>query len=187
MELVTSLFTVVAGAAGAVETAGAGLLSSVGLGSAGTAAAATGASATGSLLGSVSTLSALSGTLTAGSMLMQAGQGVAAIQQGTVNANQAEIQAKEQALKISQDYVKSVGAARVAFAGSGVTIGNGSEAATESSLTDQATFETQLAKATGAANAAAATLQGDNAAAAAAGGILKTGANYLIDISKRGG
>jgi len=177
MELVTALFaTAVAG----VETVGAGLLSSVGVGSAATGTAAASAA------GSASVWGALEGTLTAGALLSSAGQAVMSVQQGDINATQSEIQAKQQALKISQDYVRQVGASRVAFAGSGVTLGSGSAAAVETSLQSQADFEKSLAAATGGANAAAAELQGVSGAVAAGGGMFKTAGNYAINVSKRG-
>jgi hypothetical protein len=180
MELVTALFTTaIAGA----ETG----LAALGIGGAEAGAAATATAGTTAAASAASTASVwqgLQGYLTAGSLLTQAGAGVMSIAQGERNAVQADIAAKTEALRIKQDYVKKVGAARVAFAGSGLTVG--SAAGVEDSLKDQAGFEMSLAKATGAANAEAARMQGYAGAIGAAGGMAKTAAGYAIDISKRG-
>jgi hypothetical protein len=197
MEMVTALFTTVAAgaetagsslldmaatsgtAAAADATAGAGAAAAAGTAAAGTSAAATAASTGLAWQG-------LQGTLTAGSMLMQGGAAIGALLNGTMQADQAEREAKQQALNIQRDYLVKTGAARVAFAGSGVQIGSGSEAASEASLADQASLQEQLAEAGGAAKAQAAQLSGIMGAAASGAGVFKTGADYQISIAKRG-
>lgn len=180
MELVTSLFAV---AAGTAESAGAGLMGLVpSFGGTAAAGASAASAATTTGLG----LQGLQGTLTAGSMLASAGQGIMSLIQGNQNATQAEIQAKQQALNIQRDYLVKTGAARVAFAGSGVQIGSGSEAATENSLGEQASLQERLATASGNAAAQAATLSGVSGAIGAGAGILKTGAQYELSIASRG-
>jgi hypothetical protein len=180
MELVTALFATVAGAAETVlpEAALSGAVSGAeGVGAASAASAAS---------GTASAWQGLQGVLTAGQLLSQAGAGVAAIAQGNVNATNADLTAKEQALRIQSDYLKKVGSARVAFAGAGLTLGNGSETGVEQSLANQEQFETNLALASGKAKAQASEMQGYSGAISAVGGIAKTGADYAISIAKRG-
>jgi hypothetical protein len=178
MELVTALFTT---ATAGAEAVGSGLLGAVGLGS---AAAETGAAAAAANTGLAA--QGLQGYLTAGQMLMQAGAGVGAIASANQSEKAANIQAKAEALSIQRDYLIKTGAARVAFAGSGVQIGSGSEAGVESSLSEQASLQERLAMAGGKAKAEAAQTAGIMGALSAGAGMLKTGADYSISLAKRG-
>ncbi len=185
MELVTALFTTAVSGAGA---AGAGLLDLVGLGG-GAAAAEAGAAGTSAAAAATSTGVAwqgLQGTLTAGQMLMQGGAAVSSIIQGSMNATQAEIVAKQAALNIQRDYLIKTGAARVAFAGSGVTIGSGSEAGVEESLKSDEELQSQLALASGKAKANADMIGGIAGAVSAGAGILSTYGKYQISLANRG-
>ncbi len=193
MELVTALFTTVvaaagdaAGSAGLVDAGATGAEAAAGAGATAGAAAAAGTSAAAAATTAGTAWQALQGTLTAGQMLMQGGAAVGSLLSAGANANQAELSAKAQALNIQRDYLKAVGSARVAFAGAGLTLGNGSEAGVEQGLKSEADFQSQLALATGKAKATGDWLQGITGAAASGGGILKTYGNYEISLANRG-
>ena len=150
------------------------------------AAATAGGSAAASAADSGLAMQGLQGYLTAGQMLMQAGSAVGAVAQAQNADRAAQIQANAASLNIQKDYLVKTGAARVAFAGSGVQIGSGSEAAVESGMSEQASLQEQLAIAGGKAQAEAAQTAGIMGAVSAGAGIMKTGADYQISVAKRG-
>ena len=69
-----------------------------------------------------------------------------------MNASAAETEAAERSYRIRREMVQKVGAARVAFAGSGLDISSGD--AIEAGYRSEADFETSLAKSAGKIGAA---------------------------------
>jgi hypothetical protein len=162
----------------------------------------TAVSAVGSAVGlSSTTLSVLQGVATAGSILSAGVAGVTGYVEGQQNAAFARIEgnaerlaSQEQSLRIRRDLVQKVGAARVAFAGSGLSIGSGSQAEdVEDDLRDQADFELGLEKANRTYRAASAQIKAQNAETqgftSLVGGVgrgLMQFADYKLDLAKRG-
>jgi hypothetical protein len=145
-----------------------------------------------------SALGVLQGVATAGSMLSAGVGGLAALGQGLsrgalsdVEAEQERLAGEERAIRLKRELVQKIGANRVAFAASGVQIGSGD--ALEGSLRSEAEFETQLAGTNARIKQLAAEqradqyrFQGYAGALAAAGKIGALGANYGLDIARRG-
>lgn len=156
----------------------------------------------------------LQGVASVGSVLMGFAQGNQALEAGRAAQNEAlfnaelatiegERQANEsrmRALEIRRETVKKIGAARVAFAGSGLSSGSGQLAGIEGSIEGDAAFGLALEKnnerqaiAGAALKGTQFRLQGLNAMQSAKarqfthilGGVLG-GAQGLIDIKKRG-
>lgn len=171
MELVTAL--VLATGAAAAETAAVG-----------TAVTATAASTVG--LGA-STLSVLQGVATAGSVLSSIAGGAAGLAQSQMQGRQADLQSQEQAIRIKNEYLKKVGAARVAFSGSGIDISaGGQEMGIEAYLKDQATFETSISKNNATLAGETASMRGTSALISAGSDLFKTAGSFGIDIARRG-
>lgn len=178
MEIAFSVFsalsTAAATAAPAAGTAAA---------AAGTTAAAAGSAA--SFAGMASTaFNVLQGVFTAGSVLSSLSGGVIADKEAGLQASAAELQAREEALRIRTDEVQKIGAARVAFAGSGVSLSSGD--AIESDLASQSQFESGLALNSGAIKAGQIRLSGSGKKTAATGDALGSIASYALSLAKRG-
>lgn len=124
--------------------------------------------------------------------------GIGAMGEAQSNARMAELQGQQAyqeselaAVRIRREAVQKIGAARVAFAGSGLDIS--SAAAVENDLTAQANFETGIEEQNGLLRKAQAGMRASQyrqqgmydmiGAAAKAGGQF---ANYGMDIAKRG-
>lgn len=182
MELAMTAFTALAPEALGTAAAGAG----------GWVTTMTGAGATSGML------SALQGTASVGSMITSALGGGLGLMSGLQNASMArlnarseELKSEAQAIEIQRDLVRKIGANRVAFAASGLDVSSSS--AIEGSLRDQAQFQTDLARTSGDMAAASrrmqagnAELQGYSSLIAAAGKLGRQGADYALDLSKRG-
>lgn len=202
-ELVVSAFAAVGSAAtAATATAGSWLAGTTAVTAAGQtvfsgAAAASAAAAAGA--GSTA-FSILQGVATAGSILATLAGGAASNAEAGEQAQLAEINAEgdrlaseERALRIRRDLLQRVGAARVAFAGSGVSIAAGQPAAVEQDLRRQASFELGLEKSNAALRRASGELKARSIRRGGqvdlTGSYLKagiTGLNYGLDIAKRG-
>jgi hypothetical protein len=180
------------------------------------ALAAFGALGTGaSAIGGMSTvMTVLSGVATAGSVLMKMSEaraaeasGLAAAQEAGFNADMARIEADSEAnasasraVELRRETMRKIGAARVAFAGSGLDMSSGQLVASERDLERQAAFgleiedsNRRLALAQGAARAGQYEIKAQGARAAAdarsSGAMLDagiTGAKGLLSIIKRG-
>lgn len=165
-------------AAGTTITTAAGVTSSL----------AAGASALGTL-STVATVGSAVATIIGGALGYQQSQQQADVAE--MNAMAAETEAAERSLRIRREMVQKVGAARVAFAGSGLDISSGQ--AIEAGYKSEADFETSLARsggqiaaASGRATAASYRTRSYASlvdAAAKAGGSL---ANNNISIARRG-
>jgi len=158
VELVVGLFSMVGTAA-----AGAGTAAAVGLGVAETAAAvaaggaAAGTWAAGTTVAAASAgstaLSVLSGVATAGSILSTLTAGVGSMAQANRQAEMSDMAGQQEALAseeranmIRREFLQKVGAARVAFAASGLEIGAGSAGSIEDSLVAEADYATGVEK-----------------------------------------
>lgn len=194
MELAALFFGTLGSAAGAGTAAAA---TSAAAWAAGTTVT-TAAGVTSGLGAASGALSVLQGVATAASMASTLVGGLSAAGSAATNASLAKLQgeadyvASEQAaLRIRRDAVQKIGAARVAFAGSGLDISSADGVVGD--INAQANFETsvemnnaKLRTATAAAKARAYKMQGGmdllGAAAKAAG----QGAQFGIDIANRG-
>lgn len=172
---------------GTAATAATGVTAGLGAGlGAGVTAAGSG------LLGGLSTALSIGSAITtilggvAGYQNSQAQSKIASL-----NADAAQLEAEEKALRIRREYVQKVGAARVAFAGSGLDIS--SAAAIEAGYGNEADFETSLALNGGRIRQASGEIQADTyrrrgiaglaEAATKAGGVLL---DNKISIARRG-
>lgn len=195
MEIAVGMFAALGTSTAAAGTAAAGgWLAGT---TATTAAGATVFSGASALAGSTA-LSVLSGVLTAGSMLSTIAGGAAAVSEAETNAalqglqgTQEVLASEETALRIKRDLLKKVGETRVAFAGSGLTIGSGAEV--ERDLTNQADFETGIERTNATIRRAQAKARQktyrDSATMSlvgAAGKILGQAGSYGVDLVKRG-
>lgn len=190
MEIAIGLFT----ALGTAGTAAAGTAAT-----AATAGAAAGATTALTAAGTASSaLSVLQGVATVGSLLATGIGGLSAYGEAKTQAKLSEVQAEserlageEKSLRIRRDLVQKVGANRVAFAASGATIGSGADI--EASLEGDAAFETNIEKQNARVRELGARLKADRYNAQATSSLISTagkmagiGANYGIDIAKRG-
>ena len=184
--LFASLGTAAASAGTAVASAGTALATGIGSSVAGLASAGSTA------------LSILQGAATAASVASTLVGGLGQAAEAETNAKLAQLQgnadvlaSKQKALDIQRDLLVKTGAARVAFAGSGLDISSAS--AVEGDLKDQAAFNTSIEE----ENAQQAKLMAgirarqyrNSGGLDLIGASLKaagTGANYGIDIAKRG-
>lgn len=166
VEIVASLFATAATAAPAAAATTASAAS----------AAAAAAGWTTTVVSTASTassaLSVLQGVATAGSLITQ-------IASTRKQMRQEDLASKQEALNIQREYIQKVGANRVAFAGSGLSLGSGQNDAIESSLEEQKDFETEISRTNGRMRVNAAALKG-------ASGLINTAGNFAIDIAKRG-
>lgn len=189
METLASLFVASAATAslGTAATAATGVTAGLGAGlGAGVASAGSG------ILGGLST------ALSIGSAISTILGGVAGYQNAqsqsklaSLNADAAMLEAEEKALRIRREYVQKVGAARVAFAGSGLDIS--SATAIEAGYGREADFETSLALNGGRIRQASGEIQADTyqrrGIASLVEGAAKAGGTLLdqkISIARRG-
>lgn len=142
----------------------------------------------------------LSGVATAGSILMQLQSGQVQQQEANWNAQiatydgeQQVLESQRRELEIRREVLQKVGAARVAFAGSGLDVSSGQLSAIEGDINTQGDYETGIEKANQRRARAEAAIKssqlgtrGENARLAATGGAFVTGARGLLDIVKRG-
>jgi hypothetical protein len=124
----------------------------------------TAAGVTSSLAATSGTLSALSTGLTVASAASSLIGGFLAYRQANqqadvadLNADQARLESEEKVLRIRREQAQKVGAARVAFAGSGLDISSGM--AIEAGYGREAAYETALARSAGEMGAASAGMQ----------------------------
>lgn len=197
MEVALAVFSAVGTAA---STAGSAVASAVGLGAAGTTTLlpAVGGWSTAVTTAGSSAFSVLQGVATAGSLLSTAVGGLSAYSEARTNAELSEIQAEserlagqEKSLRIRRDLLQKIGANRVAFAGSGVTIGSG--ASIEASLEGDAEFELGLERQNARVRQLSAQMRAgryrDQATASligTAGKMAGTLGNYGLDLAVRG-
>lgn len=181
-------------------------LGSAGTAAAGAASAATWATTVTTAAGVTSTvaagastaLSVLQGVATAGSILSSLAGGLSAFSEAQTNAELARLQgnqevlaSEEHALRIKREMVQKVGAARVAFAASGLDISSSREV--ERDLEAQAQFETgierqntRIRRAQALARAGQLQTSGTMSLIASGAKALTAGANFGIDIARRG-
>lgn len=137
-----------AGTAAAVSSAtaaGASGLAAAGWAAGTTVTAAGAASGALSTLSTVATVASMASTLIGGYGAFRQSESQAAMAE--LNASAARLEAEEKAVRIRREYVQKVGAARVAFAGSGLDISSG--AAIEGGYAAEKDFETALARSGG--------------------------------------
>ncbi len=146
MELMASVF---AASAATAATAGGATTLAATAGAGGFGAAAAGSGILGGLSTAFSVGSAVSSIL-AGVAGYRTSRDQAAL--ADLNAESARLESEEKALRIRRELVQKVGAARVAFAGSGLDISSGQEI--ERGYRSEADFETRLAGLGGEINAA---------------------------------
>ncbi len=158
----------------------------------GAPAAAATATATTAATSAAAAATATAGTLTSIQGGLSVASSISALASGLLGAHEAhqqsvqsDLASQEQALRIKQDYLKKVGAARVAFAGSGVALG-GQDVAVEDSLKDQADFETRISKNNAALNRAQYATKGLMSIVSGVGNAAKAGASTGVDIARRG-
>lgn len=146
-----------------------------------------------------SSLSILQGVMTAGQMLTGIvggiggyGEAQTSAQLARLEAGQAELAGEEKALRIKRDALMKQGAARVAFAASGVELG-GSADIIDESIDSRARFEIGIERNNAAQRALAARMKAEryeqSGLLSLIGGgakALSAGANFGIDIAKRG-
>lgn len=173
-----------AGATAAAASVGSALTSSLGLG--GVAAGAAEAAGWVTTVSSASSgaLSTLSGVLTAGSVLTSLAGGISNYSEAQLQASATELQTRDKVLRIKEEELQKVGAARVAFAASGVSLGTSAQV--EDDLANQADYESRLTRASGRQEAATIRARGSNSLLTAAGDALGTAASYAIDLRRRG-
>lgn len=160
-------------------------------------AAAAGASTIGV---SSTVLSVLGGVATAGSVLMQMAAGNAAEAESGLQESMALTEARSEAaasaaraVEIRREALQKIGAARVAFAASGIDLSSDQLTGIEDSIEDDAKYQTGIERANqrrallmGKLRAGAFTARGANAAFASNAGALTTAAGGMLDIVKRG-
>ncbi|CAN1721995.1 conserved exported protein of unknown function [Hyphomicrobium sp. 1Nfss2.1] len=177
MELAIGAFALLGG-----STAAAGGAAAAGTAIAGGAAAA-GAAASWAGIGSTA-LSVISGVMTAGSVLSSLAGGQMSNQEAQLQAAQVDLQSREEAARIKTEELQKIGATRVAFAGSGVSLSSGD--AIESGLRSDADFETELATGSSTAKAAQIRLSGKGKLIAAAGDAAGAAGNLALSLARRG-
>lgn len=179
MEVAASVMAIFGSAsAGTAATAAA---SSAAIGSTVATAGATAATWAGA--GSTA-MSVLQGLMTAGSVLSLLSGGGASKQEADLQASVVDLQSREQAARIRQEELQKVGAARVAFAGSGVSLASADQI--ETSLHDDAAFEQELNRNSGAIKSAQIRLSGMGKQIGAYGDAAGSIANYALSLAKRG-
>lgn len=169
--------------------------------SAGAGAAAAGASGgifSGLLSAGSGALGILQGTANIASMASTMVGGLGSLIEGrqqaemaTLQGNQEFLASKEKTLAIQRDLAQKVGAARVAFAGSGLELSSGR--AVEGDLTNQAAYQTEIEQSNAAIRQQMARMRArqyrSNGALDFGGALLKAaaiGADGGLDIAKRG-
>lgn len=142
-----------AGTAATATTAGSLATAATAAGS--TAAVGAGLSSTLGTLGTVATVASMSAALLGGVMGYRQAQDQAKV--ADLNAESARLSSEEQALRIRKEMVQKVGAARVAFAGSGLDISSSDNIT--AGYGREAGFEIGLARAGGDIQAAGQSMQ----------------------------
>lgn len=191
MELAATAFAALAssGTAAAATTAGSWLAGTTITTAAGVTSSL---AATSGVLGTLSTVATVASgvsSIVGGYMAYRQAQGQADVAE--LNAGQARLDAEEKGLRIRRELVQKVGAARVAFAGSGLDIS--SAQAIEQGYRAEADFETSLARTSGTMAAAgqrmAAAGYRARGVSAMIEGLGRAGAGYArdeISIARRG-
>ncbi len=177
MEVAVAAMTALGGAATSAVTAAGSALSTAG------SALASGVSAFLPGAGS-SALSVLQGTMTAASMLTAGLGGAVSYSESREAAKASELEARDKAARIREEELQKIGAARVAFAASGVQLGSGAQV--ENAIARDSEYEQAMAIRSGRINARQLRMRGSGALLRAAGDIASTGANYAIDLRRRG-
>jgi hypothetical protein len=148
-----------------------------------TAAGVTSSLSSAAGLGSTA-LSILEGAASAASVLATVAGGVSANAEAKMQASAAELQAREQALRIQREELEKIGAARVAFAASGVSLASGAQV--ENALERDSLFEQNLVRSSGSVQASQIRLRGRGSLVAAAGKAAGTVADTSISLARRG-
>lgn len=120
-----------------------------------TAAVGAGLSSTLGTLGTVATIGSMASAILGGAFAYRQAQDQAKV--ADLGAESARLASEEQALRIRREMVQKVGAARVAFAGSGLDISSASNI--EAGYRNEANFEIGLARAGGDIQAAGQRMQ----------------------------
>jgi hypothetical protein len=166
------------GSAAAAGTAAAGAAT---LGSTVATAGATAASWAG--IGSTA-LSVIQGVMTAGSVLGMLSGASISNDETQLQASAVDLQSREEAVRIRTEELQKIGAARVAFAGSGVSLASGD--VVEGSLREQSGFEQELSRNSGAVKSAQIRLSGKGKMVGAMGDAAGSIANYALSLASRG-
>lgn len=182
MEAVAALFA--AGTTAVASTAATATATAAGL-----ANAAGAASAAFSFLQGAATTASIVSTIVGGVSAL--GTGLMQSQLSEMEAGQLRLASEQRALEIRKQHVKSVGATRVAFAASGLDLSSAD--AIEESLDTERDYATGIEKSNAVVRAIAAQRRGDAAAvrgyadlAAGVGRAATTGADYALDLRRRG-
>lgn len=189
MELAATAFMGMVSTGAATGAAGAATAATAaGAAAAGGTAAGIGSMGLGLLQGAVSAVSLISATL--GGLASKQSSDARA-QFADLDAHSERLNAQAEALRIKRDYLTKVGAARVAFAGSGLDISSGG--AIEDSLKSQAEYEIGRTEAGGELRAAQSTAragayrqQGTAGLIQAAGKVAEIGSDWAISTRRRG-
>lgn len=178
MELAIGAFMSMFGAAGtaAAGTAAAGAAFVPGIAA---ASATTSTVASGSIA-----MSVLQGAASALSVLSAVGGGLMANEEAKLQASADEIETRDRARRIREEELQKVGAARVAFGASGLALGSAGQI--ENALRRDADFERGLELTSGRARQGQIKLKGRAALLSSVGNAAGTGANYAIDLKRRG-
>lgn len=160
-----------------------GALALFGSGSAAAAGTAAAGAASWAGIGSTA-LSVIQGVMTAGSVLSSLSGGNISNQEAQLQASAVDLQSREEAVRIRTEELQKIGAARVAFAGSGVSLASGD--AVEGSLREQSGFEQELSRNSGAVKSAQIRLSGKGKMVGAMGDAAGSIANYALSLASRG-
>ena len=133
--------------------------------------------------GGSSALSVLQGTMTAASMLTAGLGGLVSYGESREAARATELEARDKAARIREEELQKIGAARVAFAASGVQLG--SAAQVENSIARDSQYEQAMAIRSGKVSARQLKLRGQGSLLRAAGDIASKGANLAISLRDR--
>ncbi len=169
---------------GSAAAAGASAVGASAIGSAAaTTAAASATAASWAGIGSTA-LSVLQGVMTAGAVLSQMSGGSIAKQESQLQADAINLQSREQALRIKTEELQKIGASRVAFAGSGVSLASGDPV--EDAISSQSDFEQSLTRDSGDVKSQQIRLSGKGKMIGAYGDAASTIGNYALSLAKRG-
>jgi hypothetical protein len=129
-------------------------------------------------------LSILQGAASAASVLATVAGGAQMGAEAKMQASAAELQAREQALRIRREELEKIGAARVAFAASGVSLASAGQV--ENALERDSLFEQNLVRSSGSVQASQIRLRGRGSLLTAYGNAAGTVASTGIDLVRRG-
>jgi hypothetical protein len=172
----TGIALTAAEAAAAVASAGAAALPWA----AGTTVSAAGAGAA----GASGILGMLQGASSAASIFSGLAGGVLGMRDANASADAQQMQAEEEVLRIKKEELKKIGAARVAFAASGVSLDSAEPVI--DSLRQDAAYEAGLTRRSGRIAARALRSRGSAGMLASTADALGKGLDFGIDIAKRG-